>query len=452
MKKLLALLLILTLVNVCLGFALAEETTAALKPEYHTSGDYVYIILGDGTAEIFMYAGRAEVLTIPDELDGIRVTGIGEGAFSHCPSLAFVTIPDSVTSIEGNPFIHCEKLTDIIVSIDHPYLAVIDGILFSKPDKRLVCYPYSHKADKYTIPNRVQTIGDGAFFDCTSLTSVTIPDSVTSIGDGAFCGCASLTSITIPDSVTVIGINPFFNCSKLTDIVVSADHPYLATIDGALFSKRDKRLICYPCALIADSYVIPDGIQAIGNCAFFDCDSLTSVTIPDSVTSIGYSAFDDCDSLTSVTIPDNVTSIGNSAFSKCKSLISITIPDSVTGIGSYAFYDCESMASITIPDSVIRIGDYAFSWCISLMSVTIPDSVTGIGDGAFSDCPSLTSVTIPDSVTGIGENAFAVYQDEDNIPNPALTVTVSRDSYAAQYCKDNGIKYTYPDANDWLND
>ena len=155
------------------------------------------------------------------------------------------------------------------------------------------------------------------------------------------------------------------------------------------------------------SYEIPDGVTSIGNLAFYDCDSLTSITIPDSVTSIGNSAFSSCYGLTSITIPDSVTSIGNSAFSGCGNLTSITIPDSVTSIGSRAFSSCYDLTSITIPDSVTTIGDEAFYWCDSLTSITIPDSVTSIGDEAFYNCRSLTSITIPDSVTSIGDYAFA---------------------------------------------
>ena len=155
------------------------------------------------------------------------------------------------------------------------------------------------------------------------------------------------------------------------------------------------------------SAVIADGVTSIGNCAFEDCTSLTSVTIPDSVTSIGEYAFWNCRSLTSVTIPDSVTSIGSHAFSGCSSLISVTIPDSVTSIGGAAFLDCTSLTSVTIPDSVTSIGDNVFNGCTSLTSVTIPDSVTSIGKQAFMYCTSLTGVTIPDSVTSIGDSAFS---------------------------------------------
>ena len=92
---------------------------------------------------------------------------------------------------------------------------------------------------------------------------------------------------------------------------------------------------------------------------------LSSVDIPSVidgkiVTTIGEYAFSDCDSLTSITIPDSVTTIGDYAFSSCDSLTSVTIPNSVKTIGSEAFYGCDSLTSITIPDSVTTIGNYAF--------------------------------------------------------------------------------------------
>ena len=154
------------------------------------------------------------------------------------------------------------------------------------------------------------------------------------------------------------------------------------------------------------SVTIPNSVTTIGDKAFSDCSSLTSVTIPNSVTTIGYSAFSECSSLTSVTIPNSVTTIGYYAFNGCSSLTSVTIPNNVTTIESYAFSNCSSLTSVTIPNSVTTIGYNAFSRCTSLTSVTIPNSVTTIGYYAFSGCSSLTSVTIPNSVTTIGESAF----------------------------------------------
>ena len=103
----------------------------------------------------------------------------------------------------------------------------------------------------------------------------------------------------------------------------------------------------------------------------------------------------------------SVTSVGNSAFEDCISLTSITIPNSVTSIDGFAFNGCSSLTSITIPNSVTSIAGYAFNGCISLTSITIPNSVTSIGMCAFRHCRSLTSITIPNSVTSIGGDAFA---------------------------------------------
>ena len=210
MKKMMFALALL-LCALCLS-AGAEEN----KPEEFTSGDYQYILLEDGTAEIKKYSGKAETLEIPDQLDGHRVTGIGQNVFFWRNSLTSVTIPDSVTQVGINPFKNCDKLQTIRVSPDHPYLAVIDNALFSKPDKRLICYPCGVKGSAYTIPQGIRVIEYCAFFGCSGLTSVTIPDSVTNIGDFAFSRCSGLISVTIPDSVTSIGKNAFKGCDSLT--------------------------------------------------------------------------------------------------------------------------------------------------------------------------------------------------------------------------------------------
>ena len=438
-KCFVALLMVVVMMCACWTGVLAED----VERETFTSGDYEYALLDDGTVEITGYNGKAEKLTIPNMLNGKKVTSIDDRAFYRCDSLISIIIPDSVAKISANPFAYCSTLKSIFVSSEHPYFFAIDGVLFRKADSCLISYPKGREYTTYNIPQGITAIGNSAFFCCDSLisvaipdsvisigdsafscckslTSITIPDSVTSIGDSAFSDCDSLTSITIPDFVTQIGVNPFVFCSSLKSIFVSPDHPYFAVIDDVLFRKADKTLISYPEGKASSTYTIPQGIISIGNGAFFDNSSLKSITIPDSVTSIGDNAFSSCDSLITVSIPDSVTSIGDWAFASCDSLTTVSIPDSVTAIGNNAFYSCDS-----------------------LITVSIPDSVTAIGKSAFEKCGSLTTVSIPDSVTTIGYYAF------DNCFN--LTLTVPRNSYALEYAKTNNIPYTYPDANDWLN-
>ena len=242
----------------------------------------------------------------------------------------------------------------------------------------------------------VTSIGECAFMDCSSLTSVEIPDSITSINEGAFGYCSSLTSVEIPGGVTSIGPGAFAGCSNLTNITVSKSNTAYQSIDGNLYSKAGETLIQYAMGKTATSVAIPDGVISIGGGAFALDTNITSVEIPDSVTSIGYAAFSGCSSLTEIVIPDSVRSIGTYAFDNCYSLTSVEIGDSVTSIGDYAFYSCYILTSVKIPDSVTSIGESAFSRCDSLTSVEIGDGVTSIGDYAFYYCRSLTSVYITD--------------------------------------------------------
>ena len=268
------------------------------------------------------------------------------------------------------------------------------------------------------VTSGVTSIGNYAFWGCSSLTSVRIPESVTSIGWGAFQGCSSLTGITLPAGVTSIEDCVFSGCSSLSSITIP---------DGVT---RIGDWAFQGCSGLT-SITIPDGVTSIGNGAFWGCSNLTSVRIPESVTSIGWDAFSGCSSLSSITLPAGVTSIGEDAFYGCSGLSSIMIPEGVTKIGYAAFQGCSSLTSITIPKGVTSIEDSAFYGCSSLTSITIPAGVTSIGEGVFYGCSSLTSITIPESVTSIGECAFYCCR---SLTSATIPVSVTRIDEGAFYC------------------
>ena len=260
-----------------------------------------------------------------------------------------------LTSIGNSAFINCSSLTSITIpnSVTSIGNEAFSGCSSLAP---------------ITIPNSVTSIGDKAFSGCSSLTTITIPNSVTSIGDYAFDDCSGLTSVTIPNSVTSIGFAVFSFCSNLTSIIVDSENTTYDSRDNsnAIIETSSNTLIAG-----CNSTVIPNSVTSIGEGALYGCSKLTAITIPNSVTSIGAYAFSYCASLTSITIPNGVTSIEEGTFIACSSLTSVTIPNSVTSIGEQAFNNCKSLTSVTIPNSVTSIGKMAFNYCSSLTSVTV---------------------------------------------------------------------------------
>lgn len=276
----------------------------------------------------------------------------------------------------------------------------------------------------------VTSVGERAFFFCSSITSVIIPNSVKTIGNDAFYNCEGLTSINIQGNITSIGSHAFEGCSGL----VSFDIPSSVTSIGEYAFSGCSDL---------ESVNIPIGITSIGDCTFQSCSSLKSIIIPTSVTSIGYRAFANCFGLTSVVIPNSVKSIENAAFDNCSELSIVNIPNSVANIGSGAFDYCSSLTAInveegnssyssyngvlfnadkttlikypegktetsySVPEGVMYIGVRAFSSCENLTSVTIANTVASISDYAFWGCLSLESVNIGKGVTGLSESIFS---------------------------------------------
>ncbi len=331
---------------------------------------------------------------------------------------------------------------------------------------------------------------------------VEIRSGVTSIGEGAFADCSSLTSVTIPDSVSSIapffidGCGSFEGCSVLARIEVASANPYYCDLDGVLFNKNATEIIYYPEGRIGE-YVIPSSVTTIGEGAFAGCTGLASVSIPDSVTSIGDWAFSYCTGLTSVTIPGSVTYIGDWTFEGCSGLTSAGPIGSgcdyqfgwTDSIPSNAVSGCSGLTSITIPDSVTSIAEWAFDECTSLQDVyysgtqeqwqaisigsdndpltgavihygfkpdfILPAGLTEIGEEAFAggaftyvklsdnadmiwpfafaDGPNLAYISIPNATAVIDENAFG------NLQN--LTILGKSGSTAEAYATAHGFTF-----------
>ena len=331
------------------GITISDSVTSIGSQAFLYCSSLTSILVAEGN-KVYHSAGNCLIETASKTLilgcstsvipvDG-SVTSIGVSAFHGCSNLTGITIPDSVTSIGDSAFYGCSSLTSILVAEGNKVYHSAGNCLIGTASKTLIlgCSTSVIPAD-----GSVTSIGDSAFFGCSSLTSIVIPDSVTSIGGDAFYGCSSLTGITIPDSVTSIGSFAFSGCSSLTGIT------------------------------------IPDSVTSIGSQAFYGCSSLTSIAIPDSVTSIGGFAFYGCSSLTSILVAE-----GNKVYHSAGNCLIETASKTL-------ILGC-STSVIPVDGSVTSIENSAFDGCSSLTSIVIPDSVTSIGGGAFYGCDSLTTV------------------------------------------------------------
>ncbi len=405
-----------------------------------------------GGYTITKYNGNAPKVIIPQSCNGLPVLKIGSNAFEDNLNLISVTIPSTVTSIGTDAFDGCRKLVEVYNlastlliqagnsdngSIGYYALDVYsDETAQSKLYKTASNYVFYESIYKTALIGYIGTktnlnlppnykngnyeIHDYAFYHNETIESITIPDSVTSIGEYAFYSCTSLNAVYITDISAWCNIDFDNDYSNSSNPLYYAHNLYL---NGTLVT----------------NLVIPDSVESIGSSAFYGCTSLESITIPDGVESIGHVAFSNCTSLTSITIGNGVTRINSYAFVYCTSLESITVEEGNTVYHSSGncliktatktlVIGCKN-SIIPTDGSVTSIGGSAFSNCTSLESITIPDSVTSIGEWAFSSCTSLTSITIPDSVESIDYAAFrGCYKLVEVYNLSSLNITKGSDS------------------------
>ena len=255
---------------------------------------------------------------VPATLDGYSIVGLRDYAFKDYKGITKIILKTDIREIGRHAFRGCSGLLNFEVYDNNEYFSTKDGILFDKKQETLIQFPEGKIKTSYTIPSTVKTIGEYAFYD-TRPTSITIPNSVSSI--------------------TPFGLTS----NKLKTITVDSANKSFKSVNGIVFSKDGKEIVCYPAAKTGTSY-----------------------TVPDTVTTIGMSAFANCSNLKSVNLPETIETIKASGFYGCKNLSKLIVPNGVTGIGQYAFVGCENLKVLSIPDSVTYIASAAFNNCNNL--------------------------------------------------------------------------------------
>ncbi len=336
---------------------------------------------------------------------------VGDYAFAGCTSLTSMELPN-IAYVFDTSFRGCSSLEEFILSPTNPNYQCIDGVIYRSSGTSMYCFPEgrsgtfefpagvlgfrgiagSKKLTSVVLNEGLSRIETGAFQDCALLTSIGIPDSVELVGESPFAGCDSLQTVHIGKNAAV---SPSIGegCPVLTSFDVSAENPYVASLDGVLFLRDMKKLIRFPMGK-AGTYSVPASVEKIGASAFADCTGLTGVGMGNGVLELEAGVFSGCTRLAGVTLSSSIGSLPSSTFAYCGSLTELTLPSALYGIGDLAFFFCEKLRSITLPSTVASIGNGAFYGCGAMTSVTIPSAATTVGMECFGACASLTAIDV----------------------------------------------------------
>lgn len=385
--------------------------------------------IAEGTVLIAKLAvkGHIEHLVLPDSVK--RVCSL---AFD---SVGSVHIPANMEYIGNGSFNNVHTFT---VDKGNPYFSAVDGHLCDKEGKLL--YTYAHNGEM----------------------SVVIPEGIKYIAERALDTVYFDISLYLPTSLEIFN-TAAFEYSHICDVEVAEDNAHYISSNGVLYTKDGKTLVYYPYAKSRDSYNVNNGVEHIGDRAFYSCGTIKELILPNSIKTVGTCSFSFCENLESINLPEGIREIKAYAFSDCYKLKSVVLPDSLvtlgkgafhsagltevkTGaglvtIGSHAFYGTK-LKEIYFGSEVRSIGDMALYGsmletiklaednkfftvvdgvlfdkdCKTLLryppalnrnTYTLPDSVESISVYAFANCYKLKIIALNDGLTRVGNNAFS---------------------------------------------
>ena len=359
--------------------------------------------------------GDAELMLMETPFNGCIVLGqldLGRNLMSDIKfglesSLHTLNISDNVKSIGDNAFKNYTSLSTISIG---------SGLEYSGMDAFAGC-PVSqvHVSDigKWCAIDFANTNANPAsisrtiYLNNSVVENLEIPDDVVEVKPFVFYNNLA-KMVKLGSSVKKIGQSAFDNNTELSMVVFNND---LAEIGGYAFKG---------CAKLQE-LDLKDNVETIGDNAFFGCSAVTAVTVPASVKSIGTGAFGGCSLLSTTNISDltawfgidfanydsNPLHIGGELMLGNEMVTRLKIPEGITAVKPYAFYEANAIVSVAAPDGLLTVGDYAFynNKMLELVDLAEEDA-RSVGAHAFESCPRLSSIFLGCNINELGENAF----------------------------------------------
>lgn len=450
---------------------------------FRSCGELVSVTMPEGLTSIgkeAFYQSSIKTVSLPSTL-----SSMGASAFRECRNLTGIVLPDALKDIKEYAFYQCTSLKTMTLGSQ---TVTIEQYAFEQTAIESVTIPSSvtrikqcafsstSKLRSITIDDALVTIEDRAFYNCQNLEELNLGDKLESIegsvyNEGAFGNCTSLTTVILPSTLKIISKSVFNGCTKLRNVILPQT---LTTISSYAFANCAIERIDFPQTLtVIDESAfsacpikeieLPQGMKSIGANAFYK-SAIQNLRIPNSVISIGDDAFAesknlrtividnapvaigtsfrDCPVLENVHLGNSVTAINGSyhsisswrsgTFSNCTSLTEIVIPNTIKSIGGSAFLGCSNLTKVTLPSNLTQIDGRAFSFCYNLTSIDFPSTLQIINPFAFDGCKNLTKIVLPESLSFIGEYSF---NECTSITDVVIPENVTRlDGYAFYRC------------------
>lgn len=367
-------------------------------------------------------------------LDAVRMpqklTKMGEGVFAACLQMHFLEIPDSLTEIPDEAFVNCwgygagrgdysveQCIGKNVTKIGKSAFAGCWNMGRAWGDARLPeklesigegAFQYCYKIKSLEIPAGVTVIPDRTFQGCERLESIQIDGDITMIGAEAFDGCVALTSMPLSKSLNLIGADAFRDCTALTAFQLAEGNTHFQVQQGALMTADATRLLTYAASAPQQSFVMPETLTQIDDGALKNLRYLETLTFSPIFSDYQAGMFENATGLKNVNFGEGtLTAIPDRFFKGCTSLVSPNAFTGVTSVGESAFEGCTAVQSLSFDDSLSNIGTKAFQNCTALESVHIPDSVTSLSAAAFRNDVSLTEFQMPEHLHTVSASAFS---------------------------------------------
>ncbi len=431
-----------------------------------SSGDYDYVILEDGTAELVGYYGSEIEITLPTSLDGILVSSVGEyafrgedfsavffpygykrvgnGGFAGCTTLSRVVLASTLAEIGASAFEDCSELKILLLPEDMDdseltetrlpeslnYLGsaafsgtLISGIRIPGGVKEIAAGTFldCDRLSSITIPSTCRVLGDYAFSGCVSLKSI-VMSYVREIGSFTFSNCTSLSSVAFGKQLSSVGNSVFLGCDSLKSVTVAADNESFTTEGGVLIDKLNKKVLLLPRLAEVESYTVPDYVLHIADGAFGMNTNLTELVLPAGLLTIGENAFQGTESLSrvvmadtpanvSIDFPRGITYVGGLAFDGSAAFSTFNGEFAIIGDGILVKYLPRLEGGVPVKTEyatpVVRpgtVGGIETDRVVGI-SLTLPESVKSISS-AFRSNLELIDIKIGSNVRYIGNFAF----------------------------------------------